>query len=140
MNLGIILIELILALLLTLIMNYLNNDKTNNLDQIILPNIYIILISAFLPWFKNYTLIVIIFYLIFDILYLNLTTKKQLLINLTVYYKNIFLTLISSIIVYHFFLLKVQYAYLDMEIFKNFIWVLIILYFLKKVDLSSLKK
>ena len=40
---------------------------------------------------------------------------------------------------YYTFLIKVNNAFVDMDVFKNFIWLLIILYMVKKLNLTSIK-
>lgn len=137
MNLKIILFQVLLSLLLFIIMNYFLKKEMKQIDRIILPNIYMILVASFLPWFKDYTFSIIIFYLILDLLYLGMVTKKQILVNKKNYYQGLLLTLFTSIMVYHFFLLKVETAFIDMEVFKNFIWVFIILYFYQKLNIKS---
>lgn len=138
MNIISILLTLCLALLLYFIMIYLRKKGTNLSDIIILPNIYIIIIAALIPSLKNYTLLLVIIYLIFDILNVTLINKKELLANEKGYYKTLILTLIIAHIIYYTFLIKVENAFIDMEIFKNFIWLLIILYGIKKLNLMSI--
>ena len=36
-------------------------------------------------------------------------------------------------------ILKVEYTFVDMEVFKNFIWILIIMYFYQKLNVKSIK-
>ncbi len=139
MNLGIIVLEIALAFILFIIMNFLKKKKVSRYDTIILPNIFMIIAAAIIPWFKDYTLPMLIFYLAFDVLYLIVVSKRQILEDEKEYYKTLIITLILGIIIYNFYLLKVENAFLDMEIFKNFIWVLIILYFLKKINIEEIK-
>ncbi len=139
MNLGIIILEIGLGFCLFLIMNFLKKKKISRYDLIILPNILMIILASIMPWFKDYTLPLLIFYLAFDVLYIAIISKKQILEDEKEYYKTLALTLLLGIIIYNFYLLKVTKAFLDMEIFKNFIWVLIILYFLKKINIEEIK-
>ena len=98
-----------------------------------------IIIASLIPSLKNYTLLLLISYLIIDILNLILVDKRELLANEKSYYKSMFLTLIIAHIIYYAFLIKVDNAFLDMEIFKNFIWLLIIIYIIKKINLTEVK-
>ena len=139
MNIGYIVITILLAFLLFIIMINLKRKGLNSGDSVILPNIYIIIIASLLPKLKEYTLLLIVSYLVIDILNLMLVNKKNLLTNSKSYYKTIGLTLLCGIIIYYLYLLKVDSAFLDMEIFKNFVWLLIILYAIKKLNLLSIK-
>ena len=139
MNLLIIVIELLLAIVLFFMMNILKENKLNRIDTIVIPNISMIILACVFPKLKDYMILLLFFYLILDFIYVFLITKQGLFKNEKVYYLNIFLSLIFGLCVYHFFLLKVDYAFIDMNVFKNFIWILIILYFYQKINLKSIK-
>ena len=139
MNLLIIVIELLLAFVLFFMMNILKEHKLNRIDTIVIPNISMIILACIFPKLKDYMILLLFFYLVLDFIYVFLVTKQGLFKNEKVYYLNIFLSLIFGLCVYHFFLLKVDYAFIDMNVFKNFIWILIILYFYQKINLKSIK-
>ncbi len=139
MNLTIILIELLLAIFLFLLMNLKEIKNLNRIDNIIIPNIYLILVSSLLPKLKNYVILILFFYLTIDFIFVFLITKRGLFKNLKVYYQDRILVLILGLLSYQFFLLKVTYAFVDMDVFKNFIWVLILLYGYQKLNVKSIK-
>lgn len=139
MNLLIIVIELLLAIVLFFMMNILKENKLNRIDTIVIPNISMIILACIFPKLKDYMILLLFFYLVLDFIYVFIITKQGLFKNEKVYYVNIFLSLIFGLCVYHFFLLKVEYAFIDMDVFKNFIWILIILYFYQKFNLKSIK-
>ena len=120
-------------------MNCLSDSKINRIDTILIPNISMILLASIFTKLKNYMILFIIFYLVIDFIYIFLISKKSLIIDNKNYYINSILTFALGIIIYEFFLLKVEYAYVNMEVFKNFIWVMIILYFYNKLNLKSIK-
>ena len=120
-------------------MNYLSEEKISRIDTILIPNISMILISSIFTKLKNYMILFLIFYLVIDFIYIFVISKKSLIIDNKNYYINSILTFILGIIIYEFFLLKVKYSYVDMEVFKNFIWVIIIMYFYNKLNLKSIK-
>lgn len=139
MNLLILVVEILLSFLLFIIMNTLEEKNLNRIDTILIPNISMILISSIFTKLKNYMILFIIFYLVIDFIYVFLVSKKDLLISKKNYYINSLITLLLGIIIYNYFLLKVKYSYVDMEVFKNFIWVIIILYFYNKLNLKTFK-
>ena len=140
MNLLIVFVIILLSLLLFILINYLSDNKISGVDYILIPNISMILFASIFTRLKNYMILFIIFYLVIDFMYVFLISKKELLINIKNYYINNFLTLLLGIIIYQFFLLKVNYAFVDMEVFKNFIWVMIIFYFYNKLNLKSINR
>ena len=128
MNFKIAVLEILLSILLFIIMQVIKKNKEETL-RYLLPNIYIIIVASISNELKNYTFIIIILYLLFDIINEFIISNKETLIDERTYYKDTLLTFLLSIIVYNFYLLKVDNAFVDMNQFKNFIWVLIILYF-----------
>ena len=139
MNLLILIIMIFLSFVLFLSMNYLSDEKINRIDTILIPNISMILLASIFTKLKDYMILFIIFYLVIDFIYIFLISKKSLIIDNKNYYINSILTFILGVIIYEFFLLKVEYSYVNMEVFKNFIWVMIILYFYNKLNLKSIK-
>ena len=138
MNLLTLIIEILLSIVVFLLMNYLSDNKLNKIDNILIPNISMILLASIFVNLKNYMILFLIFYLVLDFIYIFLISNKSLIINKKTYYINSIITLIIGILIYQFFLLQVEYAYVDMEVFKNFIWVLIILYFYNKLNIKSI--
>ena len=139
MNLLILIVTMLLSLILFLFMNYIGEEKLNRMDTILIPNISMIILASIFTKLKNYMILFLIFYLVFDFIYTFLISKKELLIDTKNYYINSIITLVIGIIIYQFFLTKVAYSYVDMEVFKNFIWVMIILYFYNKLNIKSIK-
>ena len=138
MNLLILFLEILLSIIVFLLMNYLTEDKLNKIDTIIIPNISMILLACIFPKLKDFMILFLCFYLFIDFIYTFIISKKALLISKKNYCFSTFSTLILGILIYQFFLLKVKYAYVDMEVFKNFIWVIIILYFYNKLNVKSI--
>ena len=121
MSFRIIVLEILLAILLFIVMQVIKSREGTL--RYLLPNIYIIVVASIFKELKNYTFIVIILYLLFDIINEYIISNKETLIDEKNYYKDTLLTFIISIIVYNFYLLKVDDAFIDMNQFKNFIWV-----------------
>lgn len=143
MNFKITVLEVLLAIILFIIMQLVKNKAKEETLIYLLPNIYLIIVASIFKELKNYTFIIIILYLLFDIINEYIISNKETLIDEKNYYKDTLLTFMISIIVYNFYLLKVEDAFIDMNQFKNFIWVLIILYIyqiLKKSKKTNPKK
>ena len=139
MNLLSLFILILLSLLMFIIMNYLNDFKLSLFDRIIIPNISMIILSSIFTKLKQEIIIFLIFYIFIDCIYLFVISKQELLVDAKNYFLTSIITIFIGIIIYYFFLLKVEFSYVDMEVFKNFIWVLIILYFYHKLNLKSMK-
>ena len=78
MNLLIILLEVLLAFLILLFMNVLKEKNLNRIDTILIPNLSLIILSSLFIKLKDYMILMIFFYLIFDFIYIFLITKQGL--------------------------------------------------------------
>ena len=139
MNFMIVIYEILLALLLFIIMEVIKNKTKEDSLIYLFPNIYIILVASIFTSLKNYTLIILILYLLLDIINTYVLTQKESLIEDSIYFKNILITFIIGLIIYNFYLLPVDNAFFNINDFKNFIWVLVILYLYQLFKNSNIK-
>ena len=139
MNFMIIIYEILLALLLFIMMEVIKNKTKEDSLIYLFPNIYIILVASIFTSLKNYTLIILILYLLLDIINTYVLSQKESLIEDSIYFKNILITFIIGLIIYNFYLLPVDNAFFNINEFKNFIWVLVILYLYQLFKNSNIK-
>ena len=139
MNFMIIIYEILLALLLFIMMEVIKNKNKEDSLIYLFPNIYIILVASIFTSLKNYTLIILILYLLFDIINTYVLSQKESLIEDSIYFKNILITFIIGLIIYNFYLLPVDNAFFNINEFKNFIWILVILYLYQLFKNSNIK-
>ena len=139
MNFMIVIYEILLALLLFIIMEVIKNKTKEDSLIYLFPNIYIILVASIFTSLKNYTLIILILYLLLDIINTYVLSQKESLIEDSIYFKNILITFIIGLIIYNFYLLPVDNAFFNINEFKNFIWVLVILYLYQLFKNSNMK-
>lgn len=139
MNFMTVIYEILLALLLFIMMEVIKNKTKEDSLIYLFPNIYIILVASIFTSLKNYTLIILILYLLFDIINTYVLSQKESLIEDSIYFKNILITFIIGLIIYNFYLLPVDNAFFNINEFKNFIWVLVILYLYQLFKNSNMK-
>ena len=139
MNFMIVIYEILLALLLFIMMEVIKKKTKEDSLIYLFPNIYIILVASIFTSLKNYTLIILILYLLLDIINTYVLSQKESLIEDSIYFKNILITFIIGLIIYNFYLLPVDNAFFNINDFKNFIWVLIILYLYQLFKNSNMK-
>ena len=89
MTLTTLILQLILTIPLTLILNNINRKNNNTINKIIFPTIYIILISAILPVVKENIFLIVIFEMFLRNFYVSNFTHKS---------KNITMFLIESLL------------------------------------------
>lgn len=139
MNFFIVIYEILLALLLFIMMEVIKNKTKEDSLIYLFPNIYLILVASVFTSLKNYTLIILILYLLLDIINTYVLSQKESLIEDSIYFKNILITFIIGLIIYNFYLLPVDNAFFNINEFKNFIWVLVILYLYQLFKNSNIK-
>lgn len=139
MNFMTFIYEILLALLLFIMMEVIKNKTKEDSLIYLFPNIYIILVASIFTSLKNYTLIILILYLLLDIINTYVLSQKESLIEDSIYFKNILITFIIGLIIYNFYLLPVDNAFFNINEFKNFIWVLVILYLYQLFKNSNIK-
>ena len=139
MNFTIVIYEILLALLLFIVMEVIKNKTKEDSLIYLFPNIYLILVASIFTSLKNYTLIILILYLLLDIINTYVLSQKESLIEDSIYFKNILITFIIGLIIYNFYLLPVDNAFFNINEFKNFIWVVVILYLYQLFKNSNIK-
>ena len=139
MNFIIVIYEILLVLLLFIIMEVIKKKTKEDSLIYLFPNIYIIIIASIFTSLKNYTLIILILYLLLDIINTYVLSQKESLIEDSIYFKNILITFIIGLVIYNFYLLPVDNAFFNINEFKNFIWVLVILYLYQLFKNSNVK-
>lgn len=122
------------AIILFYILNYFdNNNKNRNIIHIILPAIYIIILSALIKsvdlenW-NNFLFIVPIFELIIRLFYVKSILHQESLVNNNYYLKIYSLTILLSYFVNSIFITKVENVLPTAEEMRTGIWFLIIVF------------
>ena len=89
MNFMTFIYEILLALLLFIMMEVIKTKTKEDSLIYLFPNIYIILVASVFTSLKNYTLIILILYLLLDIINTYVLSQKESLIEDSIYFKNI---------------------------------------------------
>ena len=128
MSLTILIIQILLTIPLTLILNYCKKSSNNKIEQILIPTVYIIIISALLPMVKENVFLIVVFELFIRNFYItNITTqnnnegpKSFIIVGL--------LSIALSVFTYNYFISEVNTVIPNAEDIKPFIWFLIVLF------------
>lgn len=140
MNLITILLQIILTIPLTIILNYYQNKENRRLNQILIPSIYIIVISALLPMVKENIFLIVVFEIFIRNFYItNIINKQNEISNFTFILENI-ISIAISLFTYNYFISKVDTVIPNPEDIKGFIWFLIIIYIISLYKTTSKNK
>ena len=136
MNITTLIIYVIASIILNLILNKLEARKKDNLiDYIVISNIYILILSGILDYYKftnnnDNIFIIILFLVLGKILYLTLIKERTILKNNNYNVGKYFITLVSSYLINMFIINKVDNIFPGEETIKLLIWLFIIGYIL----------
>lgn len=128
MKLSVIFIQLLLSLPLLGIMEYFNNKKISNIQKILIPVIYIVIVSGLCMDIKDNIYLIVIFQVVMHEFYINNVTGNNLLINKKEYLINSLVSVILSIFIYNYYISKVDSILPLPSEFRSILWFLIIIF------------
>lgn len=128
MNLVTLIIQILLTIPLTFILNYLQNKENRRLNQILIPTLYIIIISAIIPSIKENIFLIVIFEIFVRNFYITNIANQSLEVSNTMFIIDNLLSISLSLFSYNYFISQVSTVIPNPEDIKAFIWFLIILY------------
>ncbi len=128
MKLSVIFIQLLLSLPLLGIMEYFNNKKISNIQKILIPVIYVVIVSGLCMEIKDNIYLIVIFQVVMHEFYINNVTGNNLLINKKEYLINSFISVILSIFIYNYYISKVDSILPLPSEFRSILWFLIIIF------------
>jgi len=137
MSLATLLIQIILTVPLTIILNYFKNKDNRCLNQILIPTIYIILISALIPSIKQNIFLIVVFEIFIRNFYItNVTNQSKNISNMRFIIESI-ISIVLSIFTYNYFISKVDSVIPEPESIKAFLWFLIVLFLISLYKISN---
>jgi hypothetical protein len=140
MTLTTIILQILLTIPLTIILNYFQNRENRKINQLIIPSIYIIIISALVPSIKeNVFLIVILEIFIRNFYITNVISRSNESSAISFIMENL-ISIGLSLFVYNYFISNVETVIPNPEEVKGFIWFLIILYTVYLYNLTTKDK
>jgi len=128
MNLGTLLLQILLTVPLTIILNFFRNKESRRLNQILIPSVYIIIIAALIPYVKENIFLIVIFELFIRNFYITNIVNQEKEISNTAFIIEGIISIALSLFIYNYFINEVETIVPNPETLKPFIWFLIILF------------
>lgn len=126
MTLTTLIIQLLLTIPLTLILNYISRKECNMLNKIVFPTVYTILVAALVPSVKESIFLIVIFEIFLRNFYISNFSHKSN--NISKFLVESILSVALSLFVYNNFISQVKSVIPNPENIKPFLWFLIIIY------------
>ena len=140
MTLTTIILQILLTIPLTIILNYFQNRENRKINQLIIPSIYIIIISALVPSIKENVFLIVIFEIFIRNFYItNVISRSNESSAISFIIENL-ISIGLSLFVYNYFISNVETVIPNPEDIKGFVWFLIILYTVYLYNLTTKDK
>ena len=128
MNLGTLLIQILLTVPLTIILNFFKSKENRRINQILIPSVYIIVIAALVPYVKENIFLIVIFELFIRNFYITNIVNQEKEISNTTFIIEGLISIALSLFTYNYFIGEVETVIPEPESIKPFIWFLIIIF------------
>ena len=128
MTLSTLLLQIVLTIPLTIILNYFRNKENRRINQILIPSIYIIIVAALIPFVKENIFLIVIFEIFIRNFYITNVVNQDKEISNTVFIIEAIISIALSLFTYNFFIDQVETVVPDAESIKPFVWFLMILF------------
>ena len=137
MTLSTIILQIILTIPLTVILNHFHKEENRRINQLLIPTIYMIIIAALIPSVKENVFLIVIFEIFIRNFYItNIVNSQNEISNMTYILESI-VSIALSLFTYNYFISQLDTIIPKPEEIKGFIWFLIILYIVYLYNLST---
>lgn len=140
MTLTTIIIQILLTIPLTIILNHFQKEENRRINQLLIPSLYIIIISALIPSVKENIFLIVVFEIFIRNFYITNVVNSQTEISNTTYILESIVSIALSLFTYNYFINQVDTVIPNPEDIKGFVWFLIILYTVYLYNLSTKNK
>ena len=140
MTLTTIILQILLTIPLTIILNYFKKEENRRINQLIIPSLYIIIISALIPSVKENIFLIVVFEIFIRNFYITNIVNGNNEISTFTYIIESIISIAISLFTYNYFISQVDTVIPNPEDIKGFVWFLIILYITYLYKLSTKNK
>lgn len=128
MNVFVILIQLLFTIPLFCIIEYFNKKDISVIQKILMPVVYMIILAGLCNEIKANIYLVVIFEVILHDFYINNIVNKDILVNKKEYFINSLISIILSIFIYDYYIIKVDSILPLPSEFRSLLWFLIVIF------------
>ena len=128
MTLLTIILQIFLTIPLTILLIHFQKEENKALNQILIPSVYIIIISAIIPSVKENIFLIVVFEVFMRNFYITNIANTNTEHGPIKYITNSILSIALSIFTYNYFISQVDTVIPNPNDIKEFIWFLIIIY------------
>ena len=140
MTLSTIILQILLTIPLTIILNHFQKEENRRINQLLIPTIYMIIIAALIPAVKENIFLIVVFEIFIRNFYITNVVNSNNEVSNTTYILESIISIAISLFTYNYFISQVDTIIPNPEDIKGFVWFLIILYVVYLYNLSTKNK
>ena len=137
MNLTTLLLQIVLTIPLTIILNFFKKKENRRINEILIPSVYIIIVAALLPIVKTNIFLIVLFEIFIRNFYITNVINQDKEVSNTVFIIEGIISIALSLFTYNYFISKVDTVIPDPETIKPFVWFLIIVFIVYLFKIST---
>ena len=126
MTLITLLLQILLTIPLSIILKIIDK-KTSNIIKLIIPTVYIIIISALIPYIKTNIFLITVFEIFMRSFYVTNISKEETIKTNTMFIIESIISIFISLLTYNYFISKVDTVIPNPEDIKPFLWFTILI-------------
>lgn len=131
-----LIIQVLLTIPLTIILNYCKNKNNRKIDLILIPTIYMIIMTALIPSIKENAYLIVVFEIFIRNFYIiNITMDNKE--NPLTFIMDSILSVALSVFTYSYFISNVETVIPNSEDIKAIIWFMIVVYIMSLYKTNS---
>jgi len=128
MDLLVILFQLLFTIPLFCILEYFNKRNISTIQKVLIPVIYIVVLSGLCSEIKSNIYLVVVFEIILHNFYINNILNKEILTNKKENFINFIISIVLSICIYDYYISEVDYIFPLASEFRSLLWFLIVIF------------
>ncbi len=129
--------QILLTIPLTIILKFFNKKENRLVNHLLIPSVYIIIISALIPAISSNIFLIVVFEIFIRNFYITNITQEENDISKSSFLIESLLSIALSLFTYNYFISKVNTVIPNPEDIKGFIWFLIIIYMANLYNIST---
>ena len=137
MSLFTLVLQILLTIPLTIILNFVNKKENKVINRILIPTFYIIFIAALLPVVKENIFLIVIFEIFVRNFYITNVVNVEKQTSSFAFIIESIISVALSLFAYNYFISKVDTVVPAPETIKPFLWFLLILYVTYLYNMST---
>ncbi len=127
MTLSVLLLQILLSVPLSIILKFIDK-KNSDATKLLVPTVYIIILSALIPYIKQNIFLIVVFEIFIRNFYVTNIAKERNTKNNILFIIESLISIFIALVTYNYFISKVDTVIPNPEEIKAYVWFLVIIF------------